>query len=519
MSRSTVDRRAFIASGLTFATTTLAGLAGSACSPESVLVPPRRRPTGSSVVRRSDGDLAEPRIISSVGGLLRASITCSTIPAVIGGRRALEPVTYDGTFPGPTLWVHPGDTVDITFTNKIVFDQADTKPGYGRPPRTTNETNLHYHGLHISPLGTADNMLVTVPPNATERYLFQIPTNHPAGLFWYHAHVHGLVTNHVSRGAAGMLYVANSYTDRIAGLGIRHRLMLLQQAYFEPDVKTVISDDGERDDPDLALSLINGAFEPTLAMRPGEPQVWSLLNGSSSAFYRLRLEGHTFDVIADDGVPLRTPRLAQQTLVLASGKRLEVVVRASSQEGRYDLSYDEYNQGVDTWPQKSVGTVVVDGAAWSGPDHPGVDTSIAFEDLSTAQVPPDRQRTIVFGVNNAIPEGEFGRFTINGHSWDPTYSEWTSTLDTVEEWFVRNDTEQEHPIHVHVNPFQITKINGQPVSFDGYQDTAIVPRFGSITVRTRFTDFVGGPILIHCHILDHEDMGMMIRFEIAPASG
>jgi FtsP/CotA-like multicopper oxidase with cupredoxin domain len=121
----------------------------------------------------------------------------------------------------------------------------------------------------------------------------------------------------------------------------------------------------------------------------------------------------------------------------------------------------------------------------------------------------------VLGVNEDVPEGEFGRFTINGHSWDPGYSEWTSTLDTVEEWHFVNETEQEHPMHVHVNAFQVTKRNGSAVPFTGHQDTAIVPRFGSLTVRTRFTDFTGGPVLIHCHILDHEDMGMMIRFEIA----
>jgi FtsP/CotA-like multicopper oxidase with cupredoxin domain len=313
-----------------------------------------------------------------------------------------------------------------------------------------------------------------------------------------------------------MIYIANAYTDGVAGLGIRRRLMLLQQTYFEPDLETVISDDGDRDDPDLALSLINGALEPSIAMRPGEPQVWCLVNGSTSAFYVLRLEGHTFDVIADDGVPLRTPRLGQETLRLASAKRLEVVVRANAKPGRYTLSYDEYNQGVDTWPQKSIGTVVVDGAAWSGPDHPGVDPSIVLEDLSLVAIPPERHRPIVLGVNNNVAEGEFGRFTINGHAWDPTYSEWTSTLDTVEEWLITNETNQDHPFHVHVNPFQITKINGQAVAFDGYQDTAIVPRFGSLTVRTRFRDFTGGPILMHCHILDHEDMGMMTRFEIAP---
>jgi len=516
MSRIALDRRGFLVSGLGLAASTLTGFS-AACTPDSALAPPLRLPRPGRIVRPGTGDLPEPRIISSVGGILSASIACGTAPATVAGRRVFEPVTYDGTFPGPTLWVRPGDTIDLSFTNRIVFDQADTKPGYGRPPRPTNASNLHYHGMHVSPIGTADNMLVMVPANGKYRYVFQIPPDHPAGLFWYHAHVHGLVTNQVSRGAAGMVYVANAYTDRVAGLGIRRRLMLLQQAYFEPDLATLTADDGERENRERALSLINGALEPSIAMRPGEPQVWCLLNGSSSAFYVLRLEGHTFEVIAEDGVPLRTPRLAQEALMLASGKRLEVVVRASATTGSYPLSYDQFNQGVDTWPQKSIGTVVVDGARWSGPDHPGVDTSAALVDLSTVSVPRALRRTIVLGVNPAVAEGEFGRFTMNGHAWDPNYSEWTSTLGTVEEWLIRNDTEQDHPFHVHVNPFQVTRVNGQPVRFDGYQDTAIVPRFGSLTVRTRFTDFTGGPILMHCHILDHEDMGMMTRFEIADA--
>jgi FtsP/CotA-like multicopper oxidase with cupredoxin domain len=517
MRSPSVDRRQFVVSGLTFAGATLLGVT-TGCKSDELIAPSRTTDLEPRNLAADNGDFFEPGVIASVGGILTASITCSTSPVTVGGRRARQPVTYNGTFPGPTLWVRPGDVLDITFKNKIVFDQADEKPGLGRPPRETHTTNLHYHGMHVSPLGTADNMLLMVEPNATQRYLFQVPLNHPAGLFWYHAHVHGLVTNHVGRGAAGMIYVANAHTDQVGSLGIKRRLMMLQQVYFEPDRSTIISDDGERDDGDLALSLINGRLMPDIPMRPGEVQVWSLLNASTSAFYVMRLQGHTFDVIADDGVPLGSPRLNQETLMLASGKRLEVIVRGSSTKGRYTLSYDEYDQGVDTWPQKSVATVAIGGKAWSGPDHPGVDSSAGSVDLSTAVVPSELRRTIVFGQDDSVEEGEFGRFTINGHAWDPGYSEWTSTLGTVEEWFIRNDTSQDHPFHVHVNPFQIVAINGSPVAFDGYQDTAIIPRFGSLTVRTRFTDFIGGPILMHCHILDHEDMGMMTRFEIAPAA-
>jgi suppressor of ftsI len=515
-----IDRRTFLTSGISLAGVGVLGVSAASCVTDNVIAPTlddNATPGSPSRLIRADGDLAEPPILSSVAGILSASITCETRPVSIAGRIFAQPVTYNGSFPAPTLWVRAGDTIDLRFTNRIVFDQADTKPGYGRPPRMANRTNLHYHGLHVSPTGTADNMLVMVPANGSSRYFFQVPAHHPAGLFWYHAHVHGLVTNHVGRGAAGMLYVANDYTDAVGRLGIRRRLMILQQAYLDPDdEKTLISDDGERDDPKLAMSLINGQLKPDIHVRPGEPQVWSLLNASTSAFYVVRLEGHTFDVIAQDGIPLRAPgRVAQDTLLLGPATRFEVVVRATTATGRYTLSYDQHNQGVDTWPQRSVATVVVDGQQWSGPSHPGVDVTHVVEDLSTANVTDDRKRTIVFGVDTTVPEGEFGRFTMNGHPYDPARSEWTSTLGTVEEWFIRNDTEQDHPFHVHVNPFQVTKVNGTPVPFEGHQDVAIVPRFGSITVRTKFTDFAGGPILMHCHILDHEDMGMMTSFDIS----
>lgn len=520
MSTSPLSRRDFLASGCALAGASLLGV-GTACSPDRVAGPNAPSPLDetASKARVAAGDLPEPRVIASVGGVLTATITASTNPAVVGGRHAREPVTYDGTFPGPTLWVRPGDMIDLTFVNKIVFDQAGTKPGYGRPPQDANVANLHYHGMHVPPVGQADNMLIMVPARGTEHYLFRVPFDHPAGLFWYHEHVHGLVTNHVSRGAAGMIYVANAYTDRVAQLGLRHRLMLLQQAYFEEDLRTLEYDDGERDDPERALSLINGQRMPEIHMRPGEPQVWSLGNGSTSAFYQLRAEGHVFDVIATDGIPLVAPgRRQQATLLLASGNRAELVVRGNPQPGRYALSYDSYDQGVDTWPQKVIATIVVEGEPWGGPDHPGVDESTPREDLSSLYVPAERHRTIVFGMNPNVPEGEFGRFTMNGHAYDPNYIEWTSILGTVEEWLILNETEQEHPFHVHINPFQITKRNGSTVPFEGHVDTAIVPRFGSLTVRTRFRDFAGAPILMHCHILDHEDMGMMTSFVIAPAT-
>ena len=143
MSLNKIDRREFLASGLALAGATLLGV--SACSPEDGVAPSPPTPSDADLsgAVALEGDLFEPRVLSSLGGILSADITCSTRPVKVAGRQVLQPVTYNGTFPGPTLWVRPGDMVDIRFTNKIVFDQAGTKPGYGRPPRPTNRTKLH----------------------------------------------------------------------------------------------------------------------------------------------------------------------------------------------------------------------------------------------------------------------------------------------------------------------------------------------------------------------------------------
>jgi FtsP/CotA-like multicopper oxidase with cupredoxin domain len=131
MSPSYLNRREFVQSGLTLAGGAALGLSLEGCDFQRALAP-------EDAVGRADRvlpDLPEPRVLSSVGGILTASIVASTVPVTIAGRRVLQPVTYNGTFPGPTLWVHPGDYLDLTFANKIVFDQASATPGYGRPPR------------------------------------------------------------------------------------------------------------------------------------------------------------------------------------------------------------------------------------------------------------------------------------------------------------------------------------------------------------------------------------------------
>jgi FtsP/CotA-like multicopper oxidase with cupredoxin domain len=474
-----------------------------------------------------------------------ASLVVATNAIKIAGRNALQPVTYNGLACGPTLVARPGSTINLRLTNNIQETQdglplsslvtmSEVAPQSVRGTRRHRRghhgmamagmsasvnpgagalTNMHFHGMHVPQSGNADNPFLRVASGSTQQYAFQIPSDHPAGLYWYHPHVPGLVTNQLGRGAAGLISIENAFTDRIVAMGIRRRLMQLHQLYFDADNMTVIPDDDNKDDTSdsVALSLINGQLHPRVYMQPGEPQYWAMANTSTTAWYLLSLTGHTFDVVAEDGIPLLAARTAQTQVLIAPAKRIEVIVRATAVTGSYTLGLQTYDQGEDQWPAKPLATVVVAGKAWSGPDAPGVDTSHPLEDLRSASA---LSRTIHFGEDPSVPDDAYGGYLINGVPFDPNRIDFSPALGSVEEWTVINDSDEEHPFHMHTNQYQLTKVNGTPVTFDGYQDTTRLPRLGSITLRVRFADFTGRTIT-HCHITDHECNGMMAIVNVA----
>ena len=149
--------------------------------------------------------------------------------------------------------------------------------------------------------------------------------------------------------------------------------------------------------------------------------------------------------------------------------------------------------------------MVVTGTPWSGPSFPGIDGTHSLEDLRTATAV---QRTIHFGEDPTVPDDAYGGYLINGRPFDINRVDFTPALGAVEEWTIINDSDEEHPFHMHTNPFQLTQVNGAAVPFDSYHDTVVLPRLGSITLRTRFADFTGKTVM-HCHIIDHECNGMM----------
>jgi suppressor of ftsI len=457
-----------LAAAVTLAITTVSGLAAGPSPSPSV---------------REGSSLRDPPQLVSHNGILRARLLVERRQVDVAGRK-LWALTYNGHYMPPTLRIRPGDRLELAMENRL-----------------GKYTNLHVHGLHVSPSGHSDNVFVHIHPGQTFHYSYRFPANLASGTYWYHSHAHPMSGPQVAGGMSGVIVVDG--LKRYLPLGLRHiteHVIALKDFQVQGDaVKT----------KDLHISAptnrtVNGQLNPNIHIRPGEIQLWRLANISANIYYKVHLQGQPFQVIAHDANPVN--RIwAADSLLLASGARFDVLVRGGP-PGRTQLQTLPYNTGPagNQFPQATLATLVSEGT----PTHPAAlpTTFAPTEDLSHATLAA--RRTIVFSENKAGT-----KYYINGKQFDPNRVDVRSKLNTVEEWTVRNDSGEEHSFHVHVDDFQLMSINGRPHQSYGWQDTASIPPKGQIVIRIHFTDYTGKTVL-HCHILNHEDAGMMAVLEI-----
>ena len=247
---------------------------------------------------------------------------------------------------------------------------------------------------------------------------------------------------------------------------------------------------------------VNGQINPSLTMAPGETQLWRLANVGAELFYQLRLDGHAFHVVAEDGNPVWDVRTAD-ALVLPPGKRFDVLVQAG-EAGAYAFETITYDQGNHVYPEVQLATLTIEGDAQPPASLPA---SVAPDrDLDSAEIATTRD--IFF---NDVDDDPI--FEINGQQFDPNRIDEVVQLGTVEEWTIRNVTAEQHPFHIHVNDFQVVSVNGQPYNAANLQDIVILPAGGEVVIRAPFMDYPG-KFVFHCHILFHEDHGMMAVVDV-----
>jgi FtsP/CotA-like multicopper oxidase with cupredoxin domain len=275
-------------------------------------------------------------------------------------------------------------------------------------------------------------------------------------------------------------------------------------------LKDIQIDDGRVVHRDIGKDIvrtINGVAKPVIVLRPGATEVWRIGNVGADVYYKLVLDDHHFNVVARDG-----HRLAHleptDTLVLSPGGRVEVLVTAGS-PGAYLLRDGD----IDTGPAGNhyAGTVMATVRVEGSPATPVVVPAalLPVEDLRGRV---NNRRTIVF-----TESADGDTFFIDGKTFDMDRTDTRVKLGSVEEWTIRNNSDELHSFHIHQTPFQISEINGVPQPADGYRDVVDVPIQGEVKVVIPFTNpLIIGRFVYHCHILSHEDRGMMATIEVVP---
>jgi len=432
--------------------------------------------------------------LASQDGSLMVDLTATASQLTLAGQSA-QLLAYNEQVPGPLWEVQAGDTVKVNFTNRL-----------------PDPTNLHFHGLHIPPTGKADNVFVSVPPGEQQGYEFTLAPDHPGGLFWYHPHLHGLVAAQVFGGLAGPLIVRGA-VDQIPEIRAAQEAVLVLQDFD-------LTRRGQLREPDPifrrwgrqgGLITVNGDRAPTLTMPQRGLQRLRLLNASTSRIYRLRLENHPWHLIGLDGGTLPAPLAITEDLVLAPGNRADVLVAGDRAPGTYTLMSLPYDRGISAMM-----------AGMETGSDPGADTTataIAQLQYGAAADEVPLPKTLLASPSLATPirrrelvldHGIDGKqsFLINGKGFAHDRIDITANLGTVEEWHIVNRAGMDHPFHLHTNAFQVRRRNGNPVSTPVWQDVVNVKAYESVDIFVPFNDFPGKTVY-HCHILDHEDQGMM----------
>ena len=450
--------------------------------------------------------------------------------------------TYPAGFPGTMLQINSGDTLKLRLTNDLAGNNDPSDPVF--------QTNFHYHGSHTPAHSKGDNVYVTFDPGQTVDVHIPISTyENSVGYNWYHPHKHHASKQQVEAGLAGAIMVGNplepwpEYKDELKQVNlVFSEANISVNGQFKQMIGTDSSDNYGSTYTDGWQKRVNGQMNPIIRIRPGETQVWNM--GQFGA------RGATNFVIADDNlqnpwnatilardgasafvhpynVTLSASELRMNDIsaltVLSPGNRMSLAVTAPTTPGTYYF--------MDGWGGEEarvnasgtgyyyvLATLVVEGDAvtTAAPVFAPQEADPLWKEI------PDVTRVFSLEQLAQVEDGgviNIDNFYVNGKKFGEGVMPQLE-IGTVEEWTILNAGPLNHPFHIHQGVFIVTKINGFPIEPDkkfpnanaanyvSPLDVIMVPAFGSVTIRFRALDFPG-KYVFHCHILEHEDEGMM----------
>ncbi len=466
--------------------------------------------------------------IHAVGGIARLNLD------VAGEGNAERPhFVYGGRDVAPTIRVRPGDTIDITLHNRLPIASD-----------TANAVNLHFHGLDVAPAKPGDEVLMTLArPGEWLHYIVHVLRSQQPGMYWYHPHVHGETYWQITSGMAGAIIV-EGLRQRVPSLAaMRDRIIVVRDVQETPNILaipwyarkmtprsyTLDADDNVGPNgpclPEVGLHVsVNDSEQPAIDIEPGEQQLFRVLNASASRVLDLAIDNERLGIVALDGYPVGAyPKNAAVVwadhIVVPPAGRAEFV--ATGQSGPTLLRSRCYDSGSggDRDPQTVLAILTP-----SGPPQSEIavsrSASIASHsrDATISPAAPAARRTVTLTEDSAA-------FYIDGRAFSmgapPTI---VARSGTLEEWTIRNDTDEVHDFHIHQVHFVIESVDGEEIHPRTWRDTVLVPaqrRRGarSIPGTARIlVDFrnpaIRGTFVFHCHMLDHEDGGMMATIKV-----
>jgi FtsP/CotA-like multicopper oxidase with cupredoxin domain len=488
-------------------------------------------------------ELPEPPVVKAVNGVATVSLIAEINPAT-----GLPSFEYQGLHGvAPTIEVEPGQ--------RFVVDVTDDLPASGG---LSSDMNLHFHGMGSAPRRPGDDVIgVLAKPGQALHYEVHVPITQEPGLYWYHPHVHLETSYQVGEGGMSGAIIVLGIEKHLPELGkMKQRLIIVRatgigvnaQPHDDADAPGA-SDDGMSgmmtampkatarplnsnrapclfyDGLNVAL---NGAYEPVITIAPGEKQFFRVVNATGHKTLKLSVEGENVRLVAVDGYALDSypgtpPTESMPYLIVPPAARAEFIVTGpASGHGKFrTLCYDSGPNG-DPDPPWFLAYLEAPKHKNAGGDFSSrpltVGAPLPQNEYTTKLPRPAAKRVVVFS-ENAKPQ-----FFINGQMFSmkskPMY---VVHVGTVEEWHVVNVTQEIHDFHIHQIHFLVQKINGVPLAHPYWADSVVLPHRYPVGIKSvpgtldLLMDFrayiIRGEFLFHCHILDHEDQGMMAKIE------
>eukprot|EP00300_Choanocystis_sp_HF-7_P004821 c13726_g1_i1.p1 GENE.c13726_g1_i1~~c13726_g1_i1.p1 ORF type:complete len:593 (-),score=122.10 c13726_g1_i1:4-1755(-) len=476
-------------------------------------------------------ELQQPASISSANGLLNVTLFFSERREDVGGNSvSFYCYTSETGFQSPTLRVRPGDAVLIRLINNLT--QGDLLESQAVPlslqcgsaSMQSTSVNLHFHGLPISPICTQDSVFTLVNGGESFTYEFFIPLDIESGMYAAHAHVHGMAENQVQGGASFVIIVEGIERYKPETGGLPERIIAIRD---EPVPATPSQGAPAWDiSVNYAPLPFPEMIPPNITMRPEATELWRVVNLASGSIFNIQLlfDGFptTLRVVALDGVPLPV-NLDLTTINLGNLARAEFLVTAPSSPNvvvTFVTLDGDTGPGGDEDPPRPLANIVLDADAQDPPiaipPYFGFRVPIAMSQLATAT--PDQSFELYFSSDDT----NF-YITVDGKTPKPFSSfdepALTVAADSIVRMRISNRADEVHIFHIHQVHFLPVLRNDQPVSAAESQlfDTISIPHwsgdssdpFPSVTIMMDFAEVDIGVFMFHCHILEHEDGGMM----------